>query len=237
MIRRALLLCAALVVWAFLPFGASAQFSNDPDVLWEQATLYRDEWGVPHVYANNARAMAFALGYAQAEDHMEAMSIAYRVVKGRASELFGEGYVASDEMALRMGHDDLARAAYASADSLTRDLCEGFALGANSWLIENSADKPDWVEPVSPPDILALMHAYLMSMAPLDLPGAWKRPRGTPSANAWAVGPKMSDTGEATLVINPHENYNDVFRWYEVHLATHDVNVAGATLDLAEVIA
>ncbi len=230
MIRRALLLCAACVVWAGFAADAAAQYANDPNVLWEQVTLYRDEWGVPHVYANNPRAMAFALGYAQAEDHMETMSIAYRVAKGRASELFGEEYVASDEMALRLGHDDLARAAYANADSLTRDLCEGFALGANSWLIENLAGKPNWVEAISPPDVLALLHAYLMSMAPLDVAGAWKRPRGTPSANAWAVSPKLSDTGEATLVINPHENYDDVFRWYEVHLATHDVNVSGATL-------
>jgi penicillin amidase len=33
-----------------------------------EATLYRDTWGVPHVYADTEAAGYYALGYAQAED-------------------------------------------------------------------------------------------------------------------------------------------------------------------------
>ena len=77
-----------------LAFGASAQNQDayDPNLLWSQATLYRDEWGVPHVYAETPRALAFAFGYAQAEDHLEAMLLSYRVANGRAAAVLGEAY-------------------------------------------------------------------------------------------------------------------------------------------------
>ena len=61
----------------------------DPAALWEQATIYRDEWGVPHIQADNLVAMSFVFGYAQAEDHIEAMLKAYRIANGRASEVYG----------------------------------------------------------------------------------------------------------------------------------------------------
>ncbi|MFO7975486.1 MAG: penicillin acylase family protein, partial [Candidatus Hydrogenedentota bacterium] len=39
----------------------------------------RDSWGVPHVYADTPRALAFAFGYAQAEDRLETVMRAYRM--------------------------------------------------------------------------------------------------------------------------------------------------------------
>ncbi|HEO71051.1 MAG TPA: hypothetical protein ENN80_07290, partial [Candidatus Hydrogenedentes bacterium] len=85
--------------------GARAQpVSDAPESLWARATLYRDEWGTPHVYADDPRALAFAFGYAQAEDHIEPMLMAYRIAKGRAAEVLGESHAASDEYAVMMGH-------------------------------------------------------------------------------------------------------------------------------------
>ena len=36
-----------------------------------QATIYRDEFGIPHVFAPTIKAAAYAVGYAQAEDRLE----------------------------------------------------------------------------------------------------------------------------------------------------------------------
>ncbi|HNT88294.1 MAG TPA: penicillin acylase family protein, partial [Candidatus Hydrogenedentes bacterium] len=84
----------AVVLAICAPAIAGAQ--ADPALLWRDATLYRDEWGVPHVYAGHPRALAFAFGYAQAEDHLEPMLFAYRVANGRAAEVLGEPYAKSD---------------------------------------------------------------------------------------------------------------------------------------------
>ncbi len=197
---------------------------------WERAALYRDEWGTPHVYAEDPRSLAFVFGYAQAEDHLEAMLAAYRVANGRAAEVFGESYADSDEFSLKMGHAALAHDVYESLDPLTRDLCEGFAMGVNAWLVEHADQAPPWADGAKPQDILALLHCFLMSMAPFDLPEVYHRAPASVSGNAWAVAPSRSDSGETFLVINPHTNYSSPFQWYEAHLVCQDINVAGATL-------
>lgn len=219
-----------MMLLLFLIPAAWGQGITDPLLFWEQATVYRDEWGVPHVYADNPMALASAFGYAQAEDHAERMLLAYRFANGRAAEVLGEAYADSDAFALQMNHAGLAQEALAAADPLTRDLCIGFAQGVNAWLAEHSAVVPEWADSVRPQDILALLHCYLMSFAPFDLPGAYRPPPAAMSGNAWVLGPPRSQTGETILVINPHTDYDGPFQWYEAHLVTHGWNVAGATL-------
>lgn len=205
---------------------------DDASLFWSQTTLYRDEWGTPHVSADNPRALAFAFGYAQAEDHLEGMLAAYRVVNGCAAEVWGEGMAASDEFSLKMGHADLAAQALAGADPLTRDLCEGFALGINAWVIEHPEQAPPWAGGARPSDPLALLHSYLMSMAPFDIRGAYHRTPAATTGNAWAIAPENATDGRALLAINPHGFYDGPFQWYEAHLTCHPLglNVAGATL-------
>jgi acyl-homoserine-lactone acylase len=202
-----------------------------PDVdPWTGATLYRDEWGVPHVYAQDPRAMAFAFGYAQAQDHIEPMLMAYRMANGRAAEVLGEPYADSDAFALKMGHAKLARGALDNADPVTLDLCTGFAQGVNAWMTEHPDGVPEWAEGVQPPDVLALWHAYVMSEAPFDLPGMYHWPRAAATGNAWALAPSRTDSGKSILVINPHGAYDGPFRWCEAHLVTGPYDMAGATL-------
>jgi acyl-homoserine-lactone acylase len=174
--------------------------------------------------------MAFAFGFAQAEDHLEHILLAYRVANGRASEIYGERFVESDTFARIMRHADLASNAYDTLDATTRDLCEGFALGINSRMIERPDKSPAWAEPVRPVDVLAFFHHYLMTMAPFDYPGIYHPPKGTPIANAWALAPSRTKEGKSILVMNPHTDYDGIFQWYEAHLSTRDLNVYGATL-------
>jgi len=182
------------------------------------------------VYADDFRALGFAFGYAQAGDHLQQMLVAYRIANGRAAEIFGELYAESDEFSLKMGHAMLARSAYNRLDPDTRDICEGFAMGVNAWIVEHPEQAPAWADGVNPEDPLALLHCYLMSLAPFDLPDVFCRLPGAITGNAWAVAPQNSATGESLLVINPHTTYDGPFQWYEAHLACQDMNMAGATL-------
>lgn len=220
--------CLHVLLLTLIALPGFAQ--SDADQLWNDASIYRDEWGVPHVFANSPRSMAFAFGYAQSEDHLEDMLFAYRVANGRAAEVFGERFAESDTFALMMRHRDLAEAAYPQLDQVTKDLCEGFALGVNSWIVDHPSRVPGWADGVTPHDVLAFFHYYLMSMAPVDIPGVYRPEPGTPLANAWALAPHRTREGESILVMNPHTDYEGVFQWYEAHLVTHDLNVYGATL-------
>ncbi|HOD50725.1 MAG TPA: penicillin acylase family protein [Candidatus Hydrogenedentes bacterium] len=209
---------------------AGAVWGQTPQQLWAQATVYRDSWGVPHVYADTPRALAFAFGYAQAEDRLETLMRAYRIATGRAAAVFGPDYADSDAFALKMGHGDLAVQALEDAPPLTLDLCEGFALGVNAWIADHPGRVPEWVDGARPADVLALMHCYLMSFAPFDLRGIFSRPAPAFSGNAWALGPPLTQSGAPVLVINPHGYYDGPFQWYEAHLAGPRMNVAGAGL-------
>jgi acyl-homoserine-lactone acylase len=226
--KSKLFLKIVFVCVVFLANGAFGQ--EEATSPWAHASLYRDEWGVPHVYAEDPRSMAFVFGYAQAEDHLEAMLASYRFANGRAAEVFGEAYAQSDEFSLKIGHAELARNAFESIDPLTRDLCEGFAMGVNAWIVEHPDLTPPWADGAKPQDILSLLHCYLMSMAPFDLPDVYHQPPASFSGNAWAIAPPRTDTGETFLVINPHTNYGGPFLWYEAHLVCDDMNVAGGTL-------
>ncbi len=223
-------LLAVLLAPSALCAAQDVDPADDPGWLWNEAVLYRDEWGVPHIFADNTRAMAFAFGYAQAQDHLEPMLMAYRFAQGRAAEVLGPEVEEVDRLAIRLNHAGLAYEAYNNADPVTRDLCEGFALGVNTWITEHPDMTPTWADGVHPADVLALLHRYLVSQAPFDYPDAMHLLPATPSANAWAVGPALSQSREPMLAINPHANYDSPFQWYEAQVSTRDINMYGATL-------
>src|SRR5574341_1135444 len=54
------------------------------------AEIIRDRWGVPHIYASNIEDVAFAVGYAQAQDRLWQMEVNRRAASGTLSELLGE---------------------------------------------------------------------------------------------------------------------------------------------------
>lgn len=220
----------AAVVAGLACLAVPAQEAADPAALWAQATLYRDAWGVPHVYAENPRALGFAYGYAQAEDRIETLLLAYRMANGRLAAVLGPAYAESDAFSIKMNHARLAQTALEQADPVTRDLCDGFALGINSWIVDHPGAAPAWADGAQAQDVLALWHAFLMSFAPFDVPGTWHRPPAMESGNAWAMAPSRTAEGKAVLVINPHEHFDGAFQWCEAHLVLGDMDVSGAAL-------
>src|SRR6266542_2983402 len=78
----------------------------------DAATLYRDEFGIPHVYAPTLEAAAFAVGYAQAEDRLEELLKNYRRANGTMSEIFGPGNFRNDMIARIFRHGEISREKY-----------------------------------------------------------------------------------------------------------------------------
>lgn len=212
-------------------FGAvCGSVCAQPAGLWSEATLYRDDYGTPHIQATTVRGLAFGFGYAQAEDHLEPMLMAYRIALGRAAEVAGESYAESDAFSIKISNAEQSSIAMERADPITRDLCEGFALGINAWILSHQDRVPDWAEGVQPKDVLAWWHYLMVAQAPFDLPGAFHPKAPLERANAWALAPGNTVEGAALLVMNPHQYFDGPYRWYEAHLMLGDMNLAGATL-------
>ena len=51
--------------------------------------VFRDEYGVPHVYAQNEEDLFFAAGYLQASERLYKMDVIARAVEGRLAEAVG----------------------------------------------------------------------------------------------------------------------------------------------------
>ena len=57
--------------------------------LEEDVTVYRDEWGIPHIYASQENDLFFVQGYCHAQDRYFQMDMWRRQVRGKMSEVVG----------------------------------------------------------------------------------------------------------------------------------------------------
>ena len=64
--------------------------------LTEDVEIIRDDYGVPHIYAQNEPDLYFALGYAMAQDRFWQMEFQRRLGQGRLAEILGEDLLEVD---------------------------------------------------------------------------------------------------------------------------------------------
>ena len=66
------------------------RMSSSPEALACTITIYRDTYGVPHVFGQTDASTVFGFAYAQAEDNFWRVEENFIHALGRASELYGE---------------------------------------------------------------------------------------------------------------------------------------------------
>ncbi|HSJ55410.1 MAG TPA: penicillin acylase family protein, partial [Anaerolineae bacterium] len=101
--------------------------------------IYRDEWGIPHIYAETDHDLFFAQGYVHAQDRLWQLEFNRRIAPGRLSEVLGEAALADDRYLRTLG---MGRAAQAEADELdaeSRAALEAYAAGINAYVAEGRA--------------------------------------------------------------------------------------------------
>ncbi len=67
------------------------------DGLHETVEVYYDDYGVPHIYAQNEEDAYFALGYVHAQDRLFQMEMLRRAAGGRLSEILGKDLLPVDK--------------------------------------------------------------------------------------------------------------------------------------------
>lgn len=76
--------------------------------LKEETTVYFDDIGVPHIYANNQKDAYVALGYVHAQDRLWQMELMRRIGAGRLSEILGKDLIDTDKFFLTTGIESTA---------------------------------------------------------------------------------------------------------------------------------
>lgn len=103
--------------------------------------IIRDEWGVPHVYADEVYGLYAGYGYAVAQDRLFQMEMSRRSVLGTVAEVLGPEHLAYDlRTRADFDHDDI-RAQIEALAPQERDVLRGYAAGYNKRLAEVLADR------------------------------------------------------------------------------------------------
>lgn len=82
-----------------------------------------DEYGVPHIYAQNSHDAYMAFGYVHAQERLFQMEMIRRVTSGRLSELLGENFINTDKTMLTLSIREMAEK---SADKFFKETNEPY---------------------------------------------------------------------------------------------------------------
>ena len=201
-----------------------------------EATLYRDEFGIPHVYAPTLETAAFAVGYAQAEDRLEELLKNYRRANGTMSEVFGPGNFRNDMIARIFRHEEISRTKYSQLNPKVRAVIESYQAGIKHYMKENPRQVPAWAQEIHPWDVVALgrfiIWGWPLGEAGGDLLRAGIQPDdvGYRGSNEILLGPSRTAMKVPIAVIDPHLSWYGEFRFYQIRIYAGDFNASGVSV-------
>jgi len=229
------------------PFQLLSQsFSKEEISRWEKqaknVNIIRDNWGIPHIYGKTDADAVFGLMYAQCEDDFKRVEMNYIEKLGRMAEVKGMSSL-FDDLFIRMIIDSTdAVKDYNNAPAWLKKLCNAFADGINYYLHKNTNTQPAllnrfkpwypllWTDgsigAISTGGVTANEFIELYGNGPLPVSLKDKEEEILTGSNGFAFSPKITESGNAILYINPHVTF--YFR-PEVHMVSEEgLNAYGA---------
>jgi penicillin amidase len=101
--------------------------------------IYRDQMGIPHIYASTQHDLFFAQGYVHAQDRFWQMDAWRHIGSGRLSEMFGSGQVETDTFLRTLGWRLTAEKEYAELDTESKAILDSYTEGVNAYLKDHDA--------------------------------------------------------------------------------------------------
>ncbi len=94
-----------IIAGAIYVMGLKPQYAGTLKMsgLHDSVEVIFDDFGVPHIYAQNAEDAYMALGYVHAQDRLFQMEMMRRVAEGRLSEILGDDFVETDKFFRSLG--------------------------------------------------------------------------------------------------------------------------------------
>lgn len=101
--------------------------------------VYRDNMGIPHIYAASSHDLFFAQGYVHAQDRFWQMDTWRHIGSGTLSEMFGKGQVETDTFLRTLGWRRTAEQEYAEMGPESKEIIESYTAGVNAYLKDHDA--------------------------------------------------------------------------------------------------
>jgi acyl-homoserine-lactone acylase len=192
----------------------------------QSVTIYRDDWGIAHVYGKTDGDAVFGMEYAQAEDDFNRVESNYIDALGWRSEAEGASAIYRDLRSQLFADPKTLQTKYAQSPPWLKKLMNGFADGLNYYLYRHPEVKPrviDHFEPwmalaftegsiggdieqgVSVPQLAAF---YGGQQVPSEQTASATLPAPEPQgSNGIAISPSIALDHHALLWINPHTSF------------------------------
>ena len=144
-IKRFLLVILALIVLLFLSllgyyFYSKPTYEGEQKLknIQNETTVYFDDFGVPHIYANSQKEAMITLGYVHAQDRLWQMELLRRIAPGRLSEMFGSKLLKTDQFFAGLGINENSEKAIAKLEKNTEayQLAMAYIDGINQYIEE-----------------------------------------------------------------------------------------------------
>jgi penicillin G amidase len=166
------LVVVATLATVYLFYRAMPAYSGTERLpgLSSEARVWRDAYGVPHIFASSMDDAARALGFLQASERMFQMEVMRRVGQGRMAEIRGADLLSVDRFIRTVGFYREAETSFSALSPWAQKRLEAYAEGVNTFLASHplppefllAGDSP---EPWKPADSLVIgkLEAYQLS--------------------------------------------------------------------------
>jgi len=111
------------------------------DGLHDRVEIFRDEWGIPHIYASDMRDLFFAQGYTQAQDRWWQMEFFRHIGSGNLEELTGKNteLLATDIMVRTLGWRKVAEQDVNNLNKESIAALQAFTDGVNAYIMSRKS--------------------------------------------------------------------------------------------------
>ncbi len=191
------LVVVATLAGAYLFWRAMPAYSGRETLpgLSAEARVWRDAYGVPHIFAASMDDAMRSLGYLHASERLFQMELQRRIGQGRMSEFAGADLLNVDKFMRTLGFYREAEASFAALSPMAQKRLQAYAEGINAFLDgHGSALPPEFLisgarpEPWKPADSLVigkLLSLELSNNYKLEALRAHLRQKLGPEQAAW----------------------------------------------------
>ncbi len=136
-----LILIAVVIVAAFffiggIKHGAVPKYKGELLIsgLGSEVTVYRDERGMPHIYATNEHDLYYSVGYVMAQERLWQMDLIRRATTGRLAEVLGEDLVKTDHFLRSLEMTAKSKMILCAEDTAVLECMRAYADGVNAYI-------------------------------------------------------------------------------------------------------
>jgi len=195
------------------------------------ATLYRDTWGVPHIFADTLADGAYALGYAQAEDRLEDLYKNIRTATGTMAEAFGdEGEILEIDYAMRLIRNaERCQEYWDKAPAHLRLIADRFMEGVKAYVAEHPEKNPPFATELHGWQCAAIGRVMILQWPLGAIQDDLHNKKEAPpfGSNAYAVAPSRSAEGCPILMTDPHLTWEGLAVFYEARMHVREADLCG----------